>query len=99
MYTLGAVKLKSIVKQGLKIKVACASACTVAGTLKSGARKLGSGRAKSAKAGKVTMTVKLTKKAKRAIKGAKKVKATLKVTATPKGGAAVSITRKLTLKR
>ena len=45
------------------------------------------------------MTVKLTKTAKRSLKRGKKIKATLKVTVTPKGGAAASASKKVTLKR
>jgi hypothetical protein len=83
----------------LKVKVACASACTVKGTLKARGKKIGSGRKKASKAGTVAMTVKLTRKAKRQLKHGKKIKASLKVTVTPKGGAAASTSKKLTLKR
>jgi RTX calcium-binding nonapeptide repeat (4 copies) len=83
----------------VKVKVACASACTVKGSLKAAGKKIGSGKAKSSKARTVKMTVKLTKQAKRQLKRGKKLKASLKVTVTPKGGAAASASKKLTLKR
>jgi hypothetical protein len=94
--TIASAKLRGT---ALKVKVACASACTVKGTLKAAGKKIGSGKKKAAKAGTVSMTVKLTKKAKRSLKRGKKLKATLKVTVTPKGGAAASASKKLTLKR
>jgi hypothetical protein len=96
-----AVKIASAKLRGsaLKVKVACVSACTVKGSLKAAGKKIGSGRKKAAKAGTVTVKVKLTRQARRAVKRGKKIKATLKVTVTPKGGAAASATKKLTLKR
>ena len=94
--TIASAKLKG---SALKVKVACASACTVKGSLKAAGKKIGSGKKKATKAGTVTVKVKLTKKARRAVKRGKQIKATLKVTVTPKGGAAASASKKVTLKR
>ena len=105
--TLGSAKLRSLASKGLTVKVPCAGACTVRGTMtadKATARKLGtskvaSGRGKMARAGTAKVTLKASKKVARKLRGLKKAAVTVKVTVTPKGGAAQTVSRKLTLKR
>jgi Ca2+-binding RTX toxin-like protein len=104
---VGAAKLRTLASKGLTIKVACATACTVKGSMtadKATARKLGtkkvakgSGRAK--KAGTAKVTLKTSRKVARKLKKLKAAKVTIKVTVTPKGGAKQTGSRKLTLKR
>jgi Ca2+-binding RTX toxin-like protein len=105
--SVGAAKLAAVAAKGLKVKVPCASACTVTGkatAAKPTARKLGtskvaSGRAKKAKAGTATVTLKVAKQVARKLKKLTSAKLTVSVKVTPEGGAAMSATRKLTLKR
>jgi Ca2+-binding RTX toxin-like protein len=104
---LGSAKLRSLGSKGLTVKVPCAAACTVRGTMtadRATARKLGTskvatGRGKLAKAGTAKVTLKASKKVARKLRRLKKAAVTVKVTVTPKGGAAQTISRKLTLKR
>ena len=104
--TFGSVKLAALAGKGLKVKVACTAACTAAGTAtadkatarKVGAKKIGKGKGKAAKAGTATVTIKAPKKIARKLKRLKSAKATVKVV-VKQGGKTTSLSRKLTLKR
>jgi Ca2+-binding RTX toxin-like protein len=104
---VGAAKLRTLASKGLTIKVPCASACSVKGSMtadKATARKLGtkkvaSGKGKTGKAGTAKVTLKTSRKVARKLKKLKTAKVTIKVTVTPKGGAKQTASRKLTLKR
>jgi len=102
-----AAKLRTVASKGLKVKVPCASACAVRGTVtadkatarKLGASKVASGRGKAIEAGTVTVTLRAGKQVARRLKALKSAKVTVKITVTPQGGGAQTASRKLTLKR
>jgi len=106
-FAVSAAKLRALASKGLTIKVPCAGACTVRGAVtadRATARKLGtskvaSGSRKMAKAGTAEVTLKASKKVARKLKRLTKARVTVKVTVTPKGGAAQTASKKLTLKR
>jgi len=60
---------------------------------------LATGRAVFAAAGKKTVVLKLSSKGKKVLRHKRKLKATLSATFTPKGGAAISAKRSVSLKR
>ncbi len=87
--TIAKVKLKAALAKGLKATVNCSAACHVTAQLVLPAKTakklklkgaLAKGSGKSAKAGKVVVTLKFTAKAKKALKKLKSVKATLVLT-------------------
>ena len=104
--SIAGATLAAVASKGLKVKVACAAACSAKGTAtadKATARKLGAGKVaggsgKAAKAGTVTVTLKVAKKVARRLKRLKSARLTVKVTVT-EGGATRSGSRKVTLKR
>ena len=104
--------LGKLLKKGLLASVTCSESCTVAAQLQipaKTARKLklgrkltviGKGSASAPLAGKVTVPVKLTSKARRGLKRTRKLTATLVVVATdPSGNRSAPVTRKVTFKR
>ncbi len=106
-FRIGAAKLSKIASRGLTLKVPCATACSVKGTMnadratarKLGAKKVAAGKGKARKAGTAKVTLKTSRSMARKLKRLKSAKVTIKVTVTPKGGAKQSASRKLTLKR
>jgi hypothetical protein len=60
---------------------------------------LASGRHVYAAAGKGTLTLKLSKKGKKALRRARSAKLTLSISFTPKGERATTVKKSLTLKR
>jgi hypothetical protein len=107
--TVARQKLATIRSKGLKVRVTCNEAARVSGALVLTAkvakrlhvaRAIGKGSGAIAKAGKFTLTVKLTKKARKALKSTRSVKVTLQTTATDKAGnRAKTRSKALTLKR
>ena len=104
------LKLRDLLKKGLKAGVTCSEPCTVqaklqidaktAKKLKLGQKAAAIGSGKAFGSGRVTVTVKLTSKAKKALKRAKSLKASLVLTATdPAGNASQPLTKKLSLKK
>ena len=104
--TFGKGKLGAVAAKGLALKVACSAACSATATMtadkatarKLGAKKVGSGRAKTTKAGTATLKVKVAKKVVRKLKRLKTAKTTVKVT-VKQGGKTQTISRAVTLKR
>jgi hypothetical protein len=103
---LGKLKIKGPLKKR-KVKVShtapvagtLALKLTTGGTAAAKATTLASGRAVFAAAGKKTVVLKLSKKGVRVLRHKRKLKATLRATFTPKGGAAVSARKPVTLRR
>jgi hypothetical protein len=104
--TFASAKLAALAGKGLKVKVACAAACTASGTAtadkatarKVGAKKIGAGKGKASAAGTATVTIKAPKKVARKLKRLKSAKATVKLV-VKQGGKTQSLSRTLTLKR
>ena len=96
--TIGSAKLAAVAAKGLKVKVACSAACTASGTMKLGAKKIGAGKGKAAKAGTATVTIKVAKKYVRKLKRLKSAKTTVKVS-VKQGGKTQTVSRSVTLKR
>ena len=96
--TIGSAKLASVAAKGLKVKVACSAACSATGTMKLGAKKIGAGKGKAAKAGTATVTIKIAKKYVRKLKRLKSAKTTVKVS-VKQGGKTQTVSRSVTLKR
>jgi Ca2+-binding RTX toxin-like protein len=105
-FTIGPAKLAALASKGMKLKVACAAACTVSGTMtadKATARKLGTkkvatGKGKASGAGTATVTLKPSRSVARKLKKLNAAKVTVKITASS-GGAKQTASRTLTLKR
>jgi hypothetical protein len=103
--TFGSSKLRTVASKGLTLKVACSAACTATASMtadkatarKLGAKKIGSGQGKLAKAGTATVKVKVARKLARKLKRLKSAKATVKVT-IKQGGKTQTVSRKLTMK-
>jgi hypothetical protein len=98
-FSVAKVKLAVLRAKGLTVKVPCAAACTVSGTIVYKGRKIGSGHATALKAGTATARLKLTKAGKSVLKKVRKAKLTVKVTRTPADGAKVSGAKSLTVSR
>jgi len=96
--TIGSAKLAAVAAKGLKLKVACSAACSATGTMKLGAKKIGAGKGKAAKAGTATVTIKIAKKYVRKLKRLKSAKTTVKVS-VKQGGKTQTVSRSVTLKR
>jgi Ca2+-binding RTX toxin-like protein len=104
--SFGSSKLRTVAAKGLALKVACSAACTATATMtadkatarKLGAKKVGSGKGKLAKAGTTTVKVKVAKKLVRKLKRLSKAKMTVKVT-VKQGGKTQTVSRAVTLKR
>jgi len=96
--TIGSAKLAAVAAKGLKLKVACSAACSATGTMKLGAKKIGSGKGKAARAGTATVTIKIAKKYVRKLKRLKSAKTTVKVS-VKQGGKTQTVSRSVTLKR
>jgi Ca2+-binding RTX toxin-like protein len=92
------IKLKALLKKGLVVRLKCARACKVAGTLSYKGKKLGSGRKTLAKAGKVKFAVRIGKKARAKVRRLRGKKLTLRVKVTS-AGKTTTLTRKVKLKR
>jgi hypothetical protein len=105
-------RLKTLLKKGLIASVTCDEACSVAAQLQIPAKTakklklgkkltvIGKGAASAPLAGKVSVPVKLTKKAKRRLKRTRKLTATLVVVATDSAGnRSTPVTRKVKFKR
>lgn len=104
--TIAKAKLAAMAAKGLKVKVACAAACTVKGTItadkatarKLGTRKLAKGSGKAASAGTATVKLKASKKVARKLRGLTSAKGTVKVT-VKQAGKTLTASRKVNLKR
>ena len=104
--TVPKARLAAMASKGLKVKVACAAACTAKGTItadartarKLGTRKLAKGSGKAASAGTATVKLKASKKVARKLRRMKSAKGTVKITVV-QGGKRSTYSRKLTLKR
>jgi len=96
--TIGSAKLAAVAAKGLKLKVACSAACSATGSMKLGAKKIGAGKGKAAKAGTATVTIKIAKKYVRKLKRLKSAKTTVKVS-VKQGGKTQTVSRSVTLKR
>jgi hypothetical protein len=70
--------LRALAKKGLKVAVACPSACSVKGALLLGGKKIGGGRAKGS--GTVSLKLKLDGKGKRRVKRMRRGTLTVRVT-------------------
>jgi Ca2+-binding RTX toxin-like protein len=92
------IKLKALLKKGLVVRLKCARACKVVGTLSSKGKKLGSGRKTLHKAGNVRLAVKIGKKARAKVRRLRGKKLTLRVKVTT-AGKTTTLTRKVKLKR
>jgi RTX calcium-binding nonapeptide repeat (4 copies) len=99
-------KLSAVAAKGLALKLTCSAACSATATMtaekatarKLGAKKVGSGKGKLAKAGTATLRVKVAKKLVRKLKRLKTAKTTVKVI-VKQGGKTQTISRAVTLKR
>jgi hypothetical protein len=104
--TIGKAKLAAMASKGLKVKVACAAACTAKGTItadkatarKLGTRKLAKGAGKAASAGTATVKLKASKSVARKLRRMKSAKGKVKIT-VKQAGKTSTISRKVTLKR
>jgi hypothetical protein len=103
-------RLAALLSKGLPVTVSCSAPCTfsVSLTIDSKTAKalhlskvvaLGTASASLTTAGKQTVVVKLTKKAKKALKKAKAVAISVKATGKDKAGNSSTLTRKVTVKR
>jgi len=103
---------RKALKKGVKIKANCSEACSVNAQLRINAKTakklklgkkaivIGKGGGLSSKAGKLTISVKLNAKGRKALKRARSVKASVTLRATDHAGnAAPATTKKVTLKR
>jgi hypothetical protein len=110
--SVGKLKLGLLLTKGLSATAVCSEACTVQARLEIDAKTakklklgkkvvvIGTGGAMAPGAGSITVPVKLTAKAKKALKRAKSLKVTLVVIATdPAGNASQPVKKTLTLKR
>ena len=93
------LKIRSLSRGKVRITFTAPGAGTLAARLSKGRTVLASGSHRYARAGKGTVTLKLSRKGKRALRRARKVTATLKLTFTPRGGRATSASGKVTLRR
>jgi Ca2+-binding RTX toxin-like protein len=98
-FSLARVKLRALSAKGLSIKVPCAAACSISGTISYKGKPVGGGRGTALRAGNATARLKLTKAGKRALKRVRTAKLTVRITMTPASGAKVTATRTLTVKR
>jgi hypothetical protein len=89
--------LATLAKKGLTVGIACPSGCKASGTLLTGGKKVGSGKAQGS--GTVSLKLKLDGKAKRRFKRMRTATLTVRLTVTPNGGAAETGSQKVTLKR
>jgi hypothetical protein len=92
-------KLKTALRKGLKVSVTVPSAGKLSATATKKGKTVAKAAKKSVKAGKQSLTLKFTKAARRSLARSRSVKLTIKVTFAPKGGAAKTTSRAVTLKR
>ena len=93
-------KIRSLSRGKVRITFTAPGAGTLAARLSKGRTVLASGSHRYGRAGKGTVTLKLSRKGKRALRRARKVTATLKkLIFTPRGGRATSASGKVTLRR
>jgi hypothetical protein len=92
-------KLKAALRKGLKVSVTVPSAGKLSATAAKKGKTVAKAAKKSVKAGKQSITLKFTKKARRALARSRSVTLTIKVTYAPKGGAAKTTSQAVTLKR
>jgi hypothetical protein len=92
-------KLKTALRKGLKVSVTVPSAGKLSATAAKKGKTVAKAAKKSVKAGKQSLTLKFTKAARRSLARSRSVKLTIKVTFAPKGGAAKTTSRAVTLKR
>jgi Zinc carboxypeptidase len=89
--------LRKALAKGLRVTVTCSKACDAAAALVRGKRRVASGRSRAIPASR-TVTVRFTKKSRKALRRARKVVLTLRVTATA-GAERAAASRKVTLRR
>jgi Ca2+-binding RTX toxin-like protein len=98
-FSLAKVKLGVLRAKGLTVKVPCAAACKVSGTITYKGKKVGGGRTTALKAGTAKAKLKLTRAGKARLKKVRTAKLVVKVTLTPADGAKVTGKKTLTVKR
>src|SRR5919198_578946 len=93
----GKRSLRSLASKGLRLKVACPTACSVDGTMRLRGKKVGGGHATGS--GTVTAKLKVTRKAKRQLKRLRKATLSVRVTVQLTSGPAQTSTKKIKLGR
>jgi len=95
----GGARLAKALGRGLALRVAVPGPGRLKAVARRGGRKVATGTAKAAGAGRATVRLRFPAKARRALRGAKRVKLAVRVTFTPAGGTAATGTMKITLRR
>jgi hypothetical protein len=93
------LSLKRLLRRGLTYSVRCSLACVVKGSIKQGARTLGSRRVTRGQAGKFKITVRISKRAARKLRRKRALRAKLVTAATFAAGQTASTTRRFTFRR
>jgi Ca2+-binding RTX toxin-like protein len=94
----GSVRVTTLLKRGLPVKVTCTAACSIVAGLSTKAS-VGTARKALLKAGSATLTIKITKKSRRAVGRLKRGKLTLGVKVTDAAGKSTTLKRTVALKR
>jgi Ca2+-binding RTX toxin-like protein len=94
----GSIRVKTLLKGGLRVQVKCAVACSIVAAL-STKKSVGSARKSLLKAGTTTLVVKIAKKSRRAIGRLKGGRLTLRVKITDPAGKSTTLKRTVALKR
>ena len=92
------VKLKTLLRRGLAVRLRCAAACKVAATLSYKGKRLGSGRRTLRKAGTARLVVTIGTKARQRVRRLRGKKLALRIKVTS-AGKTTTLARKVTLKR
>jgi hypothetical protein len=96
---LGKLKIRGLMKKGLKLTFSAPGPGTLGVKLARKSTVLASARHTYKSAGKATLTLRLSKKGKKALRRARSAKLTLSISFTPKGGKATTVKKSVTLKR
>jgi hypothetical protein len=91
--------MRALLAKGMRASVRCAGSCRVVFTLRRGGKAIGTGRRTLLKAGTATATIKVAKKAKRALRRVRKGKLSLVVTVTDAAGKRTTASRSITIAR
>jgi hypothetical protein len=83
--TVGKAKLRQALRRGLKVKVGVPAAGKLTGSARRGAKTVAGGQGRAKAAGTATLTLRFSKKAKRALAHSRRPKLTVKVAFTASG--------------
>lgn len=93
------VRPRALLKRGLPVRVDCPWTCRIRAALRRGTSRLGSARARLARAGEARLRVKIDRRARRTVRRLRRGSLTLRVTVTDAAGRSTNLRRSIALRR